>query len=120
MDVVTTSRMLYGMAKEKALPRMLGKVSKHTRTPHYAVLAVGVLTILFILIGDLERIASIANFFTFITFATINIVVIKLRKTDKTKRSFRVPGTVFGIPIIPLLGALTSLGLLYYVFLGII
>ena len=120
MDIVTTSRMVYGMARRKVLPKVLGHVSSKNRTPHYAIAAVSLITIIMIFVEDLERIASLANFFTFVTFGIINITVIVLRKTYKAKRPFKVPGTVLGIPVIPVLGALTSFGMLYYVFLGIL
>lgn len=120
MDLVTTSRIVYGMAKERVLPRVLGRVQGATRTPHYAALAVCALTILFVFIRDIERVASIANFFTFLTFGMVNFAVVTLRFTYKTKRPFRVPGSMLGIPIIPLIGGIASLGMLYYVFAGIV
>ncbi|MBS3127702.1 amino acid permease [Candidatus Woesearchaeota archaeon] len=119
MDVVTTSRQVYGMANKKVLPSFLGKIGK-TKTPYHAILAVSAFVLFFLAIHDLERIASIANFFTFITFALINFSVIALRKKYPVKRPFRISGSIFGIPILPLLGGILSLGMLYYVFLGVI
>ena len=120
MDIVTTSRAFYGLARRKVLPKFLGYVSHKTKTPYYAIAAVALITIIMIFVEDLERIASLGNFFTFITFAVINFTVIVLRKTHKVKRPFKVPGVLFGIPILPLLGALSSLGMLYYVFQSIL
>ena len=76
--------------------------------------------LIFLAIQDLERIASIANFFTFITFALINFSVIALRKKFPVKRPFKIKGEILGVPLIPLLGGLFSLGMLYYVFLGVV
>ncbi len=120
MELVTGSRMIYGMAREKVFPRWLGNINRVTRTPHYAVFAVGLFSLVFLFFNDLERVASLANFFTFITFAMVNFAVIVLRKSYPKKRSFVVPGSVFGVPILPLLGGLLSLGMLYYVWLGIV
>jgi basic amino acid/polyamine antiporter, APA family len=116
MDIVTTSRAFYGMAKMNAFPKILGKVSHKTKTPHYAIAAVALIIICMIFIENLEQVASLGNFFTFITFAIINFTVIVLRKTHKVKRPFKVPGMLFGIPILPVLGTLSSLGMLYFVF----
>jgi len=120
MDIVTTSRMVYGMARRKVLPRFLGVVHGVTRTPYAAIAVVSIITGLFVLIHDIERVASIANFFTFLTFALINFAVIALRFSYKQKRSFKIPLSLFGVPVLPLLGGLSSLGMLYYVWMGII
>ncbi len=120
MDLVTTSRAVYGMAKERVLPHVLGSVQAVTRTPHYAVLAVSSFTVLFVFIGDIERVASIANFFTFLTFGLVNFSVVALRFTYKKRRPFCVPGSVYGVALIPLIGGIASLGMLYYVFAGIV
>ena len=120
MDLVTVSRQVYGMAKQKVLPLRLGNVSGKTRTPYFAIIVVSLLVIIFLAIRDLERVASIANFFTFITFALINFSVIALRKKFPVKRPFKIRGEIMGVPIVPLLGGLFSLGMLYYVFLGVV
>lgn len=119
MDMVTASRQVYGMAKRKTLPLRLSNLGK-TKTPYNAILFVSILVLVFLVFQDLERLASIANFFTFSGFALVNLAVIVLRKTYPQKRSFKVPGSIFGVPIIPLLGCITSVGMLYYVFAGII
>ena len=120
MELVTGSRMIYGMAREKVFPGWLGRVNGLTRTPHYAVFAVGLFSLVFLFFNDLERVASIANFFVFLTFAMVNFAVIALRKNYTKKRSFTVPGSMFGVPVLPLLGGVLSLGMLYYVWLGIV
>ena len=120
MDIVTCSRQVYGMAKKGALPQLLGEIHPYTKTPHFAILFVSVVIIFMMLLQDLERLASFANFFTFITFACINLVVIHLRKSYTVKRGFRVPGSIFGVPIVPLLGFLSSIWMLYYVWMGVI
>ena len=120
MDVVTVSRQVYGLAKKKVIPSFLGTISKKTKTPYFAILAVFTFTLIFLLFKDLERIASIANLFTFLTFAIVNFSVVMLRITNKRKRPFTVPLSIAGIPVLPVLGGLSSLGMLYFVFGGII
>jgi basic amino acid/polyamine antiporter, APA family len=120
MEIITSSRMIYGMARRHAFPSIFGAVNKATQTPHYAIVVVTLLAFTFLLFQNIERVASLANLFTFLTFAAVNFATIILRKTHKKKRPFRVPGQLFGIPILPLLGGLLSLGMLYYVFLGIV
>jgi basic amino acid/polyamine antiporter, APA family len=120
MEMVTASRMIYGMAREKVLPKHWGLVNIKWQTPHYAILAVSFFSFIFLLFNNLERVASLANFFTFLTFAMVNLSVIVLRYTYKKKRLFRVPVSIGKLPLLPLLGGLLSLGMLYYVVLGIV
>ena len=120
MQLVTSSRMIYGLGCEHALPQYLCEINEKTRTPLHAIIIVSLASILFLKIGNLERLASLTNFFTFITFALVNFSVIVLRKTYPIKRPFKVPLEIFGIPILPLLGGLSSVGMLYFVVKGII
>jgi len=74
------------------------------------------LTFLFTVIGDIEIVANLTNLFLFITFASVNLSMIVLRyKLKDRKRSFRCPVNIGNFPVIPLLGFLSSLGMLVFV-----
>ena len=112
---MTASRFVYGIAGEKALPKFLARIDPKTCTPYRAIEILLLLTIVFVFIKDLNLVANIATATLFITFIMINLAVIVLRfKEPKMKRVFQVSGTIAGIPVIPLLGALTAAGLLYF------
>ncbi len=112
--LVTTSRIMYGMSKEKSLPSSLAKVHPDRKTPWVAVLAAGLLAIAFALIGDIEFVAGATNFAVFITFAIINAAVIGLRYTDgKQKRVFRMPLNVGKVPVLAVLGVITSIFMIF-------
>ncbi len=115
MEIVTASRFVYGVAGEKALPRFLAQIDPKTCTPYRAIELLLILTIVFVFFKDLHLVANIATATLFITFIMINLAVIVLRRKEPhMKRIFKVPGSVVNIPIIPLLGAITSAGLLYF------
>ncbi len=120
MQLVASSRMIYGLGCEHALPQYLCEINEKTRTPLHAIIIVTIASVFFLKIGNLERLASLTNFFTFITFALVNFSVIVLRKTYPIKRPFTVQLQIFGIPILPLLGGLSSIGMLYFVMKGIV
>ncbi|MDP1694920.1 MAG: amino acid permease [Candidatus Woesearchaeota archaeon] len=116
ITLVTTSRMIYGMAKEKTLPAFLAEVHPTRKTPHLAILVLMLLTLAFVLIGDIGLVANLTNFFLFATFASVNLSLIVLRyKCKQTKRSFRCPGNIGQFSIIAFLGFLSSLFMLLYV-----
>ena len=60
---------------------------------------------LFALIGKIEVIALIANMFIYITFILVNLAVIVLRKKQAAlERPYRIPYSIGGIPLFPILG----------------
>ena len=114
--MVATSRMIYGMAKEKFLPGIFSLVHKRTRTPYVAIFIIMILTIIFALIGDIGFVANLTNLFVFATFATVNLSLIVLRYKCKEKKGFfRCPVNVGKFPVISLLGLLSSLSMLGFV-----
>lgn len=108
--MLASSRIIYGMAKKKRLPKVFAKVHQRTRTPSWSVAAVLVASLIFLLPGNIRDVALIANFTLFITFAVINGAVIGLRfKMPDKKRPYRVPITIGKIPVPAVFGILTCL-----------
>jgi amino acid transporter len=102
---IVGSRMIYGMAKDGAFPPILSKVHPKRRTPWIAVVCVMFLSMFFVLLGDIELVASITSFGVFITFAFVNLSLIWLRyKKPKLKRSFKAPINIGKFPVIAFLG----------------
>ena len=117
----TTSRMIYGMAEERGLPRIFYLVDDKTRTPYIAIIAASLFAMIFVLIEDIKIVASITNIFLFLTYALVNLSLIILRyKKPYIERRFTVKGNIGKFNIPASLGFLTSLILLYYIILGLI
>jgi APA family basic amino acid/polyamine antiporter len=111
--LISTSRLMYGMSKLRCLPKILCAVHPKTHTPHFSVLVVGVLALLFSLLGDIRFVAEITNFAVFATFIIVNASLIGLRvKNKRYKAKFRVPLNIRNIPVLPVLGVLVSLFML--------
>lgn len=116
VTLVTSSRLLYGMAQRKSLPAFLSHVHQATRTPMNAILVMTLITILFTLIGNIEFVANLNDVFLFMTFGMVNLANIVLRYTLDRKRSFRAPVNVGKFSVLSLLGLLTSIFMLVYAF----
>ena len=108
--LVVGSRMIYGMAKEGAFPKVLSRVDPRKGTPRVAILATLLASVIFLFLGDLELVASLTSFGAFITFAFVNIslIYIRYRRAD-LKRPFRAPLNVGRFPVTGFLGLLTCL-----------
>ena len=111
--LLAASRITYGMADAGVLPAVLGHVHERHRTPLRATFAVGAGACLFALAGDIGFAAELTNFTLFLTFSVINASVILLRiRHPRIHRPFRVPGSVAGIPLLPIAGVVASVALL--------
>jgi len=112
--LIVTSRMIYGMARDKALPEGLSKISPKRRTPTLAVLVTMILTIVPIFFGDISIIAHATVFGVLINFFLVNLSLIVLRKNKPDlERPFRLKPNISWMPIIALLGCIVCFGLLF-------
>lgn len=105
--LIVTSRMLYGMAKEKILHNRLAEIHSKTRTPWISILLAMIASTAFVLIGNIKTVAEMTDFFAFIVFLSVNLSLIWLRfREPNLKRPFKVPINIGRFPILPALGAL--------------
>jgi len=103
--LIAGARILYGMASDRSLPSLLGKIHLKTKTPWLAVIGIMLASMVFAFVGDIVLIANISVFAIVITFAMVNLAVIVLRYTEPTiERPFRVPLNIGKFPILPLFG----------------
>jgi len=109
--MVAASRLIYGMAKQAALPRFLAWVHPGQQTPLRAIVLACLLSSVFAASGDLSFVAGATNFATFVGFGAIclSMIILRLRRPE-APRPFRVPLSAGNMPMAPLAGlALTLL-----------
>jgi len=111
---------VYGLAERKELPTFFLTNNNANRVPRYAIAVVFLASLLFLGVGNLELLASISNLFMFGTFVLVNFAVIALRYKMATKPRFCVNCHVYGVPVLPLLGGVLSLGMLAVVVGGLV
>jgi APA family basic amino acid/polyamine antiporter len=65
----------------------------------------------FALVGDLKLIAGVADFAIYLVFVAVNatVILLRVRGVPAPAGSFRVPGTLGGVPVIPVFGSLVVL-----------
>ncbi len=107
--IVAGSRMLYGMAAAKVLPKVLIRLHRKRNTPYISIIVIAAVALTFVVMGDLKDIAFLVDFSAFLIFAMMNLSCFVLRLTQpKTERLFKVPGNIGKIPVLPLVGFLVS------------
>lgn len=114
MSLLAGSRLVYGMAKGRGFPKIFTKTSKKLLSPSFAILAIVIGSIAILFLGDLKLIANLTNFTVFTVFIMINATLIffRIKDPNKDKEAFRVPGSIKGVPIFPVLGIITSFAML--------
>jgi APA family basic amino acid/polyamine antiporter len=112
--MIVTSRMMYGMARDKALPEGIGKVSPKFKTPALAILLTMIFTMVPLFFGDIRIVADATVFGVLLTFFLVNLSLIVLRKKKPNlERPFKQKPNISWMPIIALLGCAACFTLLF-------
>ncbi|GAA4135650.1 APC family permease [Aminobacter aganoensis] len=103
------SRLLFGMAREGDLPKLLARTLGASRSPWIGALAFLAVACGFAAVGEIEFAASLSSLGVTLVFAAINTAVIVLRYTQPNlDRPFRLP-SIGRVPPTAVLGVVTSL-----------
>ena len=100
INYVTASRLLYGMARDRHLPRALSRIHPVRHTPDVAIGLIFVLIVILILSGDISQLATATVLLLLLVFSVVNsaLVILKLRPSE--------PQGAFELPLaVPVLGA---------------
>ncbi|RST02081.1 amino acid permease [Streptomyces sp. WAC05374] len=103
INIMMASRLCYGMANERILPRAMGRVLPVRRTPVVGIVFVSLLAIGLVSTGEIEGLGDTTAFLLLCVFAVVNIAVLVLRRDRVAHDHFRTP------TVLPVLGAITSL-----------
>lgn len=101
INMLMASRLLYGMAKHKVVPRTLGRVNRSRRTPHIAIIFTTLLAFgLILFVGAVPELGGTTALLLLVVFTIVNIAVLVLRRDEVGHDHFRTPTPL------PVLGAL--------------
>lgn len=112
ITLVVGSRLLYGMAEDGDLPAAVGRTLQRRRTPWVAALVVFAATATMLPLGDVAVVGSVSSLLTLIDFLAVGAAMIILRRRDAADGTeaadvFRVPLSIAGVPIVPVLLAVS-------------
>lgn len=116
INMMMASRLVYGMARERIVPAVLGRVHARRRTPVVAIAFTVVLALTLTATGDLGDLADTTVLLLLLVFAVVNVAVLVLRRRGSgsddadppervegdSERSFRAPTWA------PVVGAVVS------------
>jgi APA family basic amino acid/polyamine antiporter len=111
-SILSSSRALYAVSRDALVPARASEVNLRWGTPHVALLLAGGPILLLVAIGRVEVLAEVASFLHLVMYGLICVALIRLRRSnpDWYDPSFTVPG----YPVVPILGAVASFGLVAF------
>ena len=112
-SIIGGTRASFAMGRDRVLPKQFDKISERFGTPYFSVIFGGLIIVVLagIFYSNIDTIASVVNFGSLFTYLFVHLSLIKLRKSKtEIERPFKVPL----YPIIPILGAISCIFLMYY------
>lgn len=112
--LISSSRMLYGLASQHVFPKFLSRINPLTSTPHYAVFLSGAIALGLLVYGDIRTVAEVTNLWIFICYFFVNLSVILLRYRKPFRKGyFRMPLNIGKFPVPAALGMIASLLMIF-------
>jgi amino acid transporter len=108
LNFVMGSRLVYGMARYRLLPRALGRVHPRHRTPYVAIFAILGLVLAMAILGEVVSLAGTTSTLLLLVFFTVQASLLVVKARGDPVVGFRVPA------VVPVVGALLTLGLVYF------
>ncbi|MFI0263389.1 APC family permease [Streptomyces sp. NPDC017056] len=107
INLMMASRLCYGMANERILPRAVARVLPVRRTPVVGIALTTALALGLVLTGEIEGLGDTTAFLLLCVFAVVNVAVLVLRRDRVPHRHFRTPTA---LPVLGAAGALVLAG----------
>ncbi|SDH01593.1 Amino acid transporter [Lentzea fradiae] len=101
INMLMASRLLYGMANEKIIPRFFGVVHPSRRTPWISIVFTTGVAVILVSTTDIGKLGGTTSLLLLVVFAIVNVACLVLRKEKVEHRHFRAPTWA------PVLGAIT-------------
>ncbi|MGP3933804.1 APC family permease [Nonomuraea sp. KM88] len=102
INMMMASRLVYGLANERVVPRRLGWVDPRRRTPVIGIIFTTALAIALISTGEIAGLGDTTAFLLLCVFTIVNVAVLVLRKDRVEHAHYRTP-TAF-----PVIGAVLA------------
>jgi amino acid transporter len=103
INLMMSSRLLYGMSRERTIPRAFGLVHALRRTPWVAIVATTVIALLLASWSGVRTLGGTTALLLLCVFALVNVSVLVLRRQSVPHAHYRAP------ILCPILGLVTCL-----------
>jgi amino acid transporter/nucleotide-binding universal stress UspA family protein len=111
-SILASSRINFAMGRDKLVSDWLNAIHDRFATPHRSIALTGGLILLFIVIGDVKTLAKAGSVLHLIVYGLLNLALIVMREADVP--DYQPDYTVPFYPIVPIVGAIASFGLIAF------
>jgi APA family basic amino acid/polyamine antiporter len=108
INLIMASRLLYGLSNQGIVPAVFSRVHAKRRTPWVSIIVVTGVAVVLVSTGTIGALAGTTVLLLLSVFTLVNVSVLVLRRDLISAQHFRAP------TIIPVLGALSSAGLVIF------
>jgi amino acid transporter len=106
INMIMSSRLLYGMSEERVVPGPFGLIHPRRRTPWFAIVFTTALGVILVSTGDVGTLADTTVALLVAVFAIVNATALVLRRKDPDSGHFQAPA------VVPALGIVVSIAIL--------
>ena len=109
-SILSSSRALFALSRDSLVPEYAGRLNRRYNTPHVALALAGGPIVFLAVLGRVELLAEVASFLHLLMYGLmcVTLIVLRRRSPEWYDPDYRIPG----YPVLPVLGALASFGLL--------
>jgi len=88
IQIIMAARVLYGLARQNALPQMFGEIDPRTRTPIKGTILVGALVLIAALALPLVTLAEITSAMILVVFTVVNLALIAVKRRGRPPEGY--------------------------------
>ena len=112
-SILSSSRINFAMGREKIVTPKLNRIHPRFGTPYRSIAVTGALIVLFLLLGNLELLATAGSVLHLVVYGLLNLALIVMREAEPEgyDPDFEVPL----YPVVPVVGAVVSFALIVYI-----
>ena len=112
-SILASSRINFAMGRDRLISAWLNEIHPRFATPSRSIAITGAIIVLFIVLGDVKTLAKAGSVLHLVVYGLLNLALIVMREADTPEYDpdFEVPL----YPAVPVLGAISSFGLIAFV-----
>ncbi|MDZ7745433.1 MAG: amino acid permease [Halobacteriales archaeon] len=112
-SILASSRINFAMGRDRIVTPDLNEIHDRYGTPYKSIAITGGLILLFILLANVETLSTLSSVLHLVIYALLNIALIVMREAEVAE--YEPSYTVPLYPITPIIGAVVSLALIYFI-----
>ena len=112
-SILASSRINFAMGRDKIVSPKLNEVHERFGTPYKSIALTGALILLFIVVGNLELLATAGSVLHLVVYGLLNLALIVMREANP--EGYEPVFTVPLYPFTPILGAVLSFALIGFI-----